>query len=230
MMLQLDMNKILDEFVSFDSISHSCIYKNGNILASTFPSVIRDKLTNIGSVIDKIFVTAESIDQNHDEIHFELEKNLLIAYRINNDFLLILLTANNVNLSLIYMTIKSVEKILKSNNEEQKSKIQYQVIEKVRDTNNAENINNPVKSPTDDNKDEYDQLKRKLVNLRSLLLDCFGPVATVIFEGAIKEWKNLHRPSIDNLDKLLELMLIQIEGQDEKNLFSARATRIIRTP
>lgn len=35
-MSKLDMDKILDELVSFDGISHSCIYQNEQIMASTF--------------------------------------------------------------------------------------------------------------------------------------------------------------------------------------------------
>jgi hypothetical protein len=34
-MSKLDREKILDELVSFEGISHSCIYQNEQILAST---------------------------------------------------------------------------------------------------------------------------------------------------------------------------------------------------
>ena len=112
-MSKLDMDKILDELVSFDGISHSCIYQNEQIMASTFPSVIEDKLSGMGAFIDKIFSSAHAIDRNHDEIHIELEENTLIAYRVNDDFLLILMAAKSINLSLVYMTIKSIEKSVK---------------------------------------------------------------------------------------------------------------------
>ena len=112
-MSKLDMENILDELVSFDGISHSCIYQHEQIVASTFPSVIQEKLSGIGTFIEKIFTSAHAIDRNHDEIHIELEENSLIAYRVNDDFLLILMAAKSVNLSLVYMTIKSIEKSVK---------------------------------------------------------------------------------------------------------------------
>lgn len=112
-MPKLDMENILDELVSFDGISHSCIYQHEQIMASTFPSVMQEKLSGIGTFIEKIFTSAHAIDRNHDEIHIELEENTLIAYRVNDDFLLILMAAKSVNLSLVYMTIKSIEKSVK---------------------------------------------------------------------------------------------------------------------
>ena len=112
-MSRLDRKKILDELVSFEGISHGCIYQNQQITASTFPSVIQEKLSGIGRFIDKIFTTAHAIDQAHDEIHIELEENTLITYRINDEFLLILMTAAGINLSLVYMTVKAIEKSVK---------------------------------------------------------------------------------------------------------------------
>ena len=79
-MSKLDREKILDELVSFEGISHSCIYQNEQILASTFPSIIQDKLSGMGRFIDKIFSSAHAIDQAHDEIHIELEENTLITF------------------------------------------------------------------------------------------------------------------------------------------------------
>ena len=250
-MLQLDMHKVLAEFVSFDSISHGCIYQNDRILESTFPSVIKNKLVDIGRALDKIFVSSEAIDQGHDEIHFELEQHFLIVYRVNNDFLLILLTAKDINLSLVYMTIKSIEKSIRLHgpkpSDDKRPQSNFFSDGKAHDGkaddgkaddgkehdgkahdvkahDGKEKVVAPRNQTTDSN-----QLKSKLVKLKKLLLDSFGPVATIIFEESARQWKGAHTPKTSNLDKLVELISLQIDDKDERRLFFTKATKILRS-
>jgi len=239
-MSKLDMNKILDESVSFDGISHGCIYKDEQIMASTFPSVIQDKLTDMGRFIDKIFTSSRAIDRAHDEIHIELEENKLIAYRVNNDFLLMLMATKGINLSLVYMTIKSIEKSVKlhgltppKNKPSQPNFLKVIDDKEVVTDYKKEDI--PIWSLGSGLQDDsaeltYEQkVENHLRGLKKILLDSFGPVGDIIFEEALKEWQASHQPTLENLVKLVDLITLEIDGKNEKRSFFIKATRYIRT-
>jgi predicted regulator of Ras-like GTPase activity (Roadblock/LC7/MglB family) len=239
-MSKLDMNKILDESVSFDGISHGCIYKDEQIMASTFPSIIQDKLIGMGRFIDKIFTTSRAIDRAHDEVHIELEENTLIAYRVNDEFLLMLMAAKGINLSLVYMTIKSIEKSVKlhgiapsRNKPSQPSAANVVGEKKAVQDHNKEDI--PVWLLGSELQDDSAELTHEqtvesyLKGLKKILLDSFGPVGDIIFEEAVKEWRVSHQPTLDNLGKLVDLITLEIDGKGEKRSFFVKATRYIRT-
>lgn len=240
-MSKLDRKKILDELVSFEGISHGCIYQNQQITASTFPSVIQDKLSGIGRFIDKIFTTAHAIDQAHDEIHIELDENTLITYRINDEFLLILMTAEGVNLSLVYMTVKAIEKSVK----------QYGLAAP-KETNSQPDLsepNNEKKVPNDYRQEEIpvwplngesedapseltseQKIERYKNGLKKMLLDSFGPVGDIIFEEALQRWQASDPQEEESIANLVDLITQEIDSKNEKRSFFNSAARYIRRP
>lgn len=237
-MSKLDMENILDELVSFDGISHSCIYQHEQIMASTFPSVIQEKLSGIGTFIEKIFTSAHAIDRNHDEIHIELEENSLIAYRVNDDFLLILMAAKSVNLSLVYMTIKSIEKSVKLHGitppEAKPSQPNFLNVSNTKDVGDYKKEDIPIWSLDGGSEDApsaitgQQKLERYSNGLKKLLLDSFGPVGDIIFDEASKKWKALYTPELETLGKLVDLITLEIDGKSEKRAFFNKASKYVR--
>lgn len=239
-MSKLDMNKVLDELVSFDGVSHSCIYKNEQIMASTFPSLIQDKLISMGRFIDKIFASSRAIDRAHDEVHIELEESTLIAYQVNDQFLLMLMAVRGINLSLVYMTIKSIEKSVKlhgisppRNKPSQPSAAN--VADKKQAVQDYKKEDIPVWPLGTESQDDSAQLTDEqkvesyLQGLKKILLESFGPVGDIIFEEASKEWQVSPQPKLENLDNLVDLITLEIDGKSEKRLFFAKATKFTRT-
>ena len=237
-MSKLDMDKILSELVSFDGISHSCIYQNEQITASTFPSIIQDKLSGMGAFIDKIFSSAHAIDRNHDEIHIELEENTLIAYRVNDDFLLILMATKSVNLSLVYMTIKSIEKSVKLHGitppKTKSSQPKFLKDSEKKEVGDYKKEDIPIWSVNGESNGapselvNQQKLERSSNGLKKLLLENFGPVGDIIFDEALKQWEASHRPELENIGKLVDLITLEIDGKNEKRAFFNKATRYIR--
>lgn len=240
-MSRLDRKKILDELVSFDGISHGCIYQNEQITASTFPSVIQDKLSGIGRFIDKIFTTAHAIDQAHDEIHIELEENTLITYRINDEFLLILMTAEGINLSLVYMTVKAIEKSVKQYGLTSSKETVLQpgpsnsgLEKKVPNDYREEDI--PLWPLSDEL--EYapseltsqEKVERYKNGLKKMLLESFGPVGDIIFEEALQRWQVSDPPEVESIANLVDLITQEIDSKNEKRSFFNKAAKYIRRP
>lgn len=240
-MSKLDMNEILEELVLFEGISHGCIYKNEQIMASKFPSIIQDKLTGMGRFIDKIFTNSRAIDRAYDEIHIGLEENNLIAYRVNDDFLLMLMTAKGINLSLVYMTIKSIEKSVKlhgittpRNKSSQPSAAVANDIDKKQATQNYKKEDIPIWAFGSESQDdsfaltEEQKVEIYLKGLKKILLDNFGPVGDIIFEEALKKWQSSGPSKLENLDNLVDRITQEIDGKSEKRSFFAKAKRYIR--
>jgi len=240
-MSRLDRKKILDELVSFDGISHGCIYQNEQITASTFPSVIQDKLSGIGRFIDKIFTTAHAIDQAHDEIHIELEENTLITYRINDEFLLILMTAEGINLSLVYMTVKAIEKSVKQYGLTSSKETVLQpgpsnsgLEKKVPNDYREEDIPLwPLSDELEDTPSELtsqEKVERYKNGLKKMLLESFGPVGDIIFEEALQRWQVSDPPEVESIANLVDLITQEIDSKNEKRSFFNKAAKYIRRP
>lgn len=240
-MSRLDRKKILDELVSFDGISHGCIYQNEQITSSTFPSVIQDKLSGIGRFIDKIFTTAHAIDQAHDEIHIELEENTLITYRINDEFLLILMTAEGINLSLVYMTVKAIEKSVKQYGLTSSKETVLQpgpsnsgLEKKVPNDYREEDI--PLWPLSDELEDapseltSQEKVERYKNGLKKMLLESFGPVGDIIFEEALQRWQVSDPPEVESIANLVDLITQEIDSKNEKRSFFNKAAKYIRRP
>ena len=240
-MSKLDREKILDELVSFEGISHSCIYQNEQILASTFPSIIQDKLSGMGRFIDKIFSSAHAIDQAHDEIHIELEENILITYRVNDDFLLMLMATKGINLSLVYMTVKAIEKSVKlhgltpaKNTASQPVPSEVSKEKKAPNDYRKEDIPVwPLKGESEDGPSELtsEQKVELYTNgLKKMLLESFGPVGDIIFEEALQRWQASYPLEVESIAKLVDLITQEIDSKNEKRSFFNKAARFIRKP
>jgi predicted regulator of Ras-like GTPase activity (Roadblock/LC7/MglB family) len=240
-MSKLDRENILNELVSFEGISHGCIYQNEQIIASTFPSIIQDKLSGMGGYIEKIFTTAHAIDQAHDEIHIELEENTLITYRVNDDFLLILMATKGINLSLVYMTVKAIEKSVKlhgltpaKNTAPQPVPSKASNEKKVPNDYRKEDIPVwPLNGESEDTPSELtseQKVERYTNGLKKILLESFGPVGDIIFDEALQRWQASHPTEVESIAKLVDLITQEIDSKNEKRSFFNKAARFIRRP
>jgi hypothetical protein len=167
-----------------------------------------------------------------------LEENSLIAYRVNDDFLLILMAAKSVNLSLVYMTIKSIEKSVKLHGitppEAKPSQPNFLNVSNTKDVGDYKKEDIPIWSLDGGSENAPSEMttQQKLARysngLKKLLLDSFGPVGDIIFDEASKKWKALYTPELDTLGKLVDLITLEIDGKSEKRAFFNKASKYVR--
>jgi len=217
------MKNIINDLTSLKGINYGYIYKDDQVLATNFPEVLQDKLSNVGHMIGQMFMTVDAIEQTHDEIHFELDENFLIAYRVDEDLLVVLLTEKKINLPLIHMTIKSAEKKIKA------------LADAPIPTPTPEST--PVSPPTIAPEVKQSipavvtmtvETEVKIDQIIDLLMDYLGPAASIVFDEVAEIWKRNFTPNQENLIELIKLLMQELDDKSEQKSFLKMAAKIIQ--
>ncbi len=202
------MKEILEELGSLGCVYHGCIVKEGDVLATTFPSLLNQNLTSIGKITDRIFKGADSVNRSYDEIYFEMEENYLLGYPVDGGVVVLLLTGKDVNFALIHMTVKSAAP---------------QISEEVASRARAEPV--PPSSPDSPafqhrTNQKIDHGLKPYLNeiLESLTLQ-IGPVARITMGEALKTWRSSFEPTRKNLPVLIDILAQDIDDEASRQEF-----------
>lgn len=216
------MKAILNDLTSLTGLNYGYIYQDDQVLATNFPEVLQDKLANVGHMIAQMFMSVDAIGQSHDEIHFELEDNFLIGYRIEDDLLVVLLTEKKINLPLIHMTIKSAHKKIKTLAANatpiaaQPSPPPSQAV-----VEPAAPANVPATTVSV-------ETEEKIAKVLDLLVDYLGPAASIVFDDVADLWKRNFTPNQENLIELVRLLMQELDEKTEQKDFLKAASKIIQ--
>ncbi|HHS84146.1 MAG TPA: hypothetical protein ENK38_04355 [Gammaproteobacteria bacterium] len=197
------MKEILEELGTLGGVYHGCIVKEGNVLATTFPSLLNDNLTSIGKITDRIFKGAGSVKHSYDEIYFEMDENYLLGYPVDGGIVVLLLTGKDVNFALIHMTVKSAAPQI---SRELSSQIQEE----------------PSPQPTIQRRtnQKIDQSLKPYLNeiLEALTLQ-IGPVSRITMGEALKTWRSSFEPTRKNLPMLINILAEDIDDEASRQEF-----------
>lgn len=201
------MEAILKDLEQLAGVEHGCIYHQGQIKASTFPGVLNANLTTMGRILDQTFNGVTSIGKAHNEIYFELDDNYLVAYRTDQGYIILLLTGKKINFSLIHVSVQSAAKELKPSEGSQPG----------GPAPSASTA--PPPAPPPQAASSLDQLQPKLRAIKVALTHHLGPVAQIVFEERLGQWRQSHQPTAANIVHLVRMLSDEISDDRERAMF-----------
>lgn len=209
------MSKILEDLERLGGIHHSCLLKDDEMVASTFPEILEENLMGACRVVYQVFMAVEGMGSSHREIFIELEENFLIGYLIGDDTVLVLLTDKDVNLALINTSVRSALSRLKK----QPAAL-------------------PVEPPVVTAAAQKPGLSQALVEtelmglmeqLQEGLAEHIGPAAEIVFDDAYHQWKVTHGVRKSKIAELIKALALEIEDKADRSRYLQTAVNIVRS-
>ena len=214
------MKSILENIVALAGVHYACIYQGGEVQASTFPNDNKEGISNVTQAVEQIFSALQAIGQAHNEVYISIGDMLLIAYLLDDEFLVMLLTDSKINFPLIHMGVKSASIKIRALLSKQT----------IPSTSYSETIEEEVSvssiiSPT------ILEVPPATVSLavqsimdsfEELLIDYLGPAAILVFEDAVDQWREHYIPTEETLINLAEILALELNPGDERNDFMTK--------
>ena len=211
------MQAIINTLTALSGVRHVGIYKNGEVIGSNFTDELQQAMLNSCEVISQLFLALESVEKTHNEIFIGVNSGYLAGFRMHSGHVAVLLTEKKLNFPMISMGIKSAAERLKQELEETQKNLERQSV--LTTTNEAPALTEPT-----------DEALLPAINQYVYILTEFlGPAASVVVEDAVEEWKGTYVQSSNNLTYLVTLLLKELDTVKEKQLFKAKADRVILT-
>lgn len=211
------MQAIVDTLAALSGVRHVGIYKNGEVLGSSFTDELEQAMLNSSEVISQLFLALESVNKTHNEIFIAVSSGYLAGFRMHSGHVALLLTDKKLNFPMVSMGIKSAAERLKQELEEAQQRLELQQSASLAHASEA----SPVSEPTDE------ALTPVINQYIYILTEFLGPAASVVVEDAVEEWKGTYVQSANNLTYLVTLLLKELDTVKEKQLFKAKADKVI---
>ena len=219
------MCKILEDLERLGGIHHSCLLKDDQMVASTFPEILEENLMGACRVVYQIFMAVEGMGCSHREIFIELEDNLLIGYLVGDETVLALLTDKDVNLALINTSVRAAVSRLKKQSDS--PRVEVPVV-----TASA------MAEETTEQQPGAGGLKQALVEtelmglmsqLQEGLAEHIGPAAEIVFDDAYHRWKVIHGVKKSKIAELIKSLALEIEDKQDRSRYVQTAVNIVRS-
>ncbi len=221
------MKSILENIVALRGVHYACIYQGGEVLASTFPDDNEEGISNTAQAVEQIFSALQAIGQAHNEVYISMGEMLLIAYLLDDESLVMLLTDSKINFPLIHMGVKSASVKIKAFSSEQAinagnysatleeeippSSVMPPVIPDV-----------PVEIAPAPPAAISLAVQGIMDNFEELLIDYLGPAAVFVFEDGVEQWREHYMPTEETLINLAEILALELNPGDERNDFMTK--------
>jgi len=196
------MQTFLKEIKATPGVLGSSIYttKKG-IIATNLPEVFKDDAQKrIGSILQRIFKLNETVMLDVNSFEIQYDEALLLVKRLCSDSALIIICEPDAKVHLINMTVSML------------------TTEMLNSMENCEKIPT-VQQPQDPEEVLTGPLAQDLAQIKRALAKRIGPVAGITLKKAIKEWLKTGKPDKSSLKNLIEILLLEIDGDEAKQGF-----------
>ena len=196
------MQTFLNEIKTTPGVLGSSIYttKKG-VIATNLPEIFKaDAQKRIGSILQRIFKLNETVKLDVNSFEIQYDEALLLVKRLCSDSALIIICEPDAKVHLINMTVSML------------------TTEMLNSMENCEKIPT-VQQPQDPEAVLTGPLAQDLALVKRALAKRIGPVAGITLKKAIKEWLKTEVPGKSNLKKLVEILLLEIDGDEAKQGF-----------
>jgi predicted regulator of Ras-like GTPase activity (Roadblock/LC7/MglB family) len=220
------MKSILKKIVALRGVHYACICKSGEVLASTFPESNKEGIANAIQAIEQMFSALQVIGKAHNEIYFSLGEMQLIGYQFADEYLVVLLADDKINLPLIHMGVKSASVKIKALSFKQESSPQAVITPVIENTPSTTADIIPQNPPIQANKAVATispTVQSVMDNIKELLIDYLGPAAIFVFDDGVDLWREKYMPTESTLIYLVEILALELNAGDERNDFIAKA-------
>ena len=208
------MNKVLSEIESIPGIIGGFFFDSiQGIKASNLPPVFKkENLHKIGNVLDKMYMMSNPGLKDVSDLSLYYEESTIILRRIGKTTSFIVLSDPSLNQNLLIMSMNMMAdefKIINANFEnanENKEEIVENVSIVMESLSEEEVINN---SP----------VSVQLQGMQTALLKILGPMATIIFKEAVRDWIQSEEPSGSSIPVLLEILTNEINDPEKEEKY-----------
>lgn len=208
------MNEVLNEIKSIPGIIGGFFFDAiQGIQASNLPPVFKkDNLNKIGQVLDKMYMMSKSGIDDISDIFLHYEESTIVVRRIGKTSALIVISDPSFNQNLLIMSMNMVAEKLKT----------------ISDTfdnaneNNGNTHGNFHTALTNLSEKEViadSPVSERLQGMQEGLIKIMGPMATIIFKEAVRDWIRLKDPSESTLPVLLEILSGEINDPEKEKKY-----------
>ncbi|WMP15900.1 hypothetical protein [Thiothrix lacustris] len=215
------IDKTLANICELQGVYNGCIYHQ-QIMVSTFPKESSSGLLSASQMIEQVFDVAHSINKNYEELYLLQDGSMLVAYRIKETYIVLLLTDIKLNLPLTHLRVKLlISKWLETvDSRETSVPIAMPVATPLP-------VKAPALSPPPTDELINAATQKKLEALQKLLIHHLGPAANWLFSDALATWKQQYAQTQTNLPHLLAAFLPEFDVDTDRQQFQQQANQII---
>ncbi len=193
-----NITNIIKDIETLGAVKNSFIFRDNEIVGSTFPGVLSQKLEKIGKLVNMFFSVSKNVGASYDEACIFFDGLWLIVYSVEDNFVVGFLTDSGINIPLLNMTVHSyVPQIIKLTGQPQSLEL----------------------SP---------DVKKKMDFLEEEVVPYFGPVARLVFDDCVKKWSIGNDVSYDGLTKLVLLISEEIGDKEKRESFLKKANEVLK--
>jgi len=208
------MLDILHDLEAYNGAQHSGVSWRGKLIASTFPNELQTDLSNCQHMVQHMFDGIRKCGHNYNEVHLELDRDQLLAYRLSDDCTLMLLTRKGVNMALMTTSVRSVrDKILHEAQANQKAELEDGSADSDQSLQNQEDAA------------ALSQLMNKLCDK---MVDVLGSPGAISFYRILNEWKHQYGMNKYKLPALLKSLSAELDAGQARDSFLKDAVLLTR--
>jgi hypothetical protein len=223
------MNEILNDTLTIPGVIGGFFYhRNRGVLAVELPAVFKpDKLEKMARMLLKIFSSGQKNLNGVAEVSICYDESILVARAVDDAIYLILLCETRINLELLGMSLN-----LSLEDARDKVAQQIQAMHLPVETPII-----PVSIPADppaviDNRKDLSAinsspLEEVLQGMQACLAKVIGPIAQIIFQDAMRQWKQHTSTNPNDLPVLMNMLLSEIDEPDHKRKYQQLVTHYI---
>lgn len=231
------MKNILKKMVVLKGVHHACFYQEGKDIISTFPEHQQSGLESAGEMISQMFDALTAINKSHNEVYFSLGDKFLVAYLLEHNNLILLLTEKRINFPLIHMGVKSATAKIKlwlatqNTNLSHQNELHPSIASSVTKTSSTKpSDTKPVEKKSAPSPKEIPippDVAKILTKMLDVLINFLGPAASFVFDDVVDTWKQNQPPTKASLNNLVNLLLKELDTESERQTFIQQIERIL---
>ncbi|MBK8454616.1 MAG: hypothetical protein WAQ53_02795 [Thiofilum sp.] len=101
------MQLVLSKIQALQGVQGACIYRNTQLLAATPLPIQLDKVNQVIPALDQLFNDLEAKHRDYNELCITLSNHLIVVYKLQNHYMLLVITEKRVHLPMVQMGIKA---------------------------------------------------------------------------------------------------------------------------
>lgn len=203
------MLDILHDLEAYSGAQHSAVGVDDKLVASTCPPKLHTDLERSLKVVRQLLGAVQSCGRPYQEVHLEMDRNLVLGYRFSDDCTLLLLTRKGVNMALMNTAVRSV---------------QQRVLEALEQTGDSISGHQETLSHAD-----ASALSHLMNKLCDRLVDDLGSSGAVSFYRILNDWKSTYGMDKYRLPDLIKLLAAEQKNHADRAEFLHDAVALTRS-
>lgn len=222
------MEQIINNLTQLKGVYEASIYQEEGDFHTSLDDTQSEQMKSTSQTIEQIFMALRAVNKTHNEIYFSIGNRYLIAYFLESNAIISLLTAQKINLPLIHMGVKTAAKKLTTKTAPPPTP-QPPAIVNIPSASPAPDVIPPLAKtlPPATQPLVSFEIDAYIAPLSDSLIEYLGPAAPFVVEDAVGAWKNKFIQNHDNLPELVSLIVQELDSTSEKESYQQQAYQLL---